>query len=107
NVRELRNVVERAVALGNTPMIDDRDIWLSAIDDKASMPLPAASFQAMTLEELERRYIIETLVFTDWNKTQAAQLLGIERSTLDRKIRAYELKKTVSRETPTSSDAEA
>jgi Nif-specific regulatory protein len=40
---------------------------------------------------MERRHILATLKATGWNKSQAAQLLGIERSTLDRKIRRYEL----------------
>jgi Nif-specific regulatory protein len=94
NVRELRNVVERAVALGTGSMLDSHDILLSALDDKiTSASGIASSFKTMTLEELERRHIVEVLVYTDWNKTQAASLLGIERSTLDRKIRAYELRK--------------
>jgi Nif-specific regulatory protein len=93
NVRELRNVVERAVALGTGALVDAHDIWLSALDEKRPVSVLSGSYRAITLEELERRYIIETLVFTDWNKTQAAGILGIERSTLDRKIRSLELKK--------------
>jgi len=93
NVRELRNVVERAVALGTGSQVDAHDIWLSALDEKQPASVTSGSYRAITLEELERRYIIETLVFTDWNKTQAATILGIERSTLDRKIRSLELKK--------------
>ena len=47
----------------------------------------------MSLEEVEKRHILETLKHTDWNKSQAAAILGIERSTLDRKIKAYGLAK--------------
>jgi Nif-specific regulatory protein len=36
---------------------------------------------------------LQTLDHTDWNKSRAAELLGIERSTIDRKIKAYDLKK--------------
>ena len=45
----------------------------------------------MSLAEVERRHIAATLESTGWNKSQAASILGIERSTLDRKIRRYEL----------------
>jgi Nif-specific regulatory protein len=96
NVRELRNVVERAVALGTGPMLDAGDVWLSSLEagglgEKVVHAPP--SYEALSLEELEKRHIVQTLEHTDWNKTQAAGILKIERSTLDRKIKAYELKK--------------
>jgi Nif-specific regulatory protein len=40
---------------------------------------------------MERQHILDTLNQTGWNKSRAATILGIERSTLDRKIRRYEL----------------
>ncbi|MFQ3593139.1 MAG: sigma 54-interacting transcriptional regulator [Gemmataceae bacterium] len=95
NVRELRNLVERAVALGNGPMIDANDIWLSSLDlVSAESPAgPARSYEPISLEELEKRHIAQTLEYTEWNKSQAAKILGIERSTLDRKIASYGLKR--------------
>ena len=45
----------------------------------------------MSLEELEKRRILLTLEHTDWNKSQAAAILRIERSTLDRKLKKYEV----------------
>jgi Nif-specific regulatory protein len=95
NVRELRNVVERAVALGNGPMLDTPDIWLSSVEAgvrgaAASQP---AAYEPIPVEEIEKRHILKTLEYTDWNKTQAAAILKIERSTLDRKIKAYDLKR--------------
>ncbi len=95
NVRELRNVVERAVALGRGPVLDVPDIWLSSVE-VGTTPLPVASasaYEPLTLEEIEKRYILKTLDHTDWNKSQAAGILQIERSTLDRKIKSYNLKK--------------
>jgi Nif-specific regulatory protein len=91
NVRELRNVVERAVALSNGPMLDADDIWLSNLDAKMAVSHPDGGFQPMTLEEMEKKHIFETLQYTKWVKSHAAALLGIERSTLDRKIKAYDL----------------
>lgn len=94
NVRELRNVVERAVALGRGPTIDAPDIWLSSLEiSPAAVGTRADAYQPMSLEEIEKRYILQTLHHTDWNKSQAATILRIERSTLDRKIKGYALKK--------------
>jgi Nif-specific regulatory protein len=94
-VRELRNVVERAVALGTGPMLDAQDIWLSSAEAGGPAPLAAAAgaYEPLLIEEIEKRHILRTLEHTEWNKSQAAAILGIERSTLDRKIKAYELKK--------------
>jgi DNA-binding NtrC family response regulator len=92
NVRELRNVVERAVALGTGPMIDAQDIWLSSLEaSRPPVPAAADTYEALSLDEVEKRHIERTLTHTDWNKSQAAAILHIERSTLDRKIKAYNL----------------
>jgi transcriptional regulator with GAF, ATPase, and Fis domain len=95
NVRELRNVVERAVALGLGPTLDAADIWLSSLEAGGPVP-PApetATYRPVSLEEIEKHHIMLTLQHTDWNKSQAAAILNIERSTLDRKIKAYDLKR--------------
>ncbi len=95
NVRELRNVVERAVALGTGPTLDAPDIWLSSLEIFAA-PAPDAAADAwhpVALEEVEKQHILRTLAHTDWNKSQAAAILRIERSTLDRKIKLYGLKR--------------
>src|SRR5581483_4802120 len=94
NVRELRNVIERAVALGQGPLLDVGDIWLSALD--LNPPGAAAgepAYQPLPLDEIEKQHILKTLNHTDWNKSQAAAILNIERSTLDRKIKGYGLRR--------------
>jgi transcriptional regulator with GAF, ATPase, and Fis domain len=93
NVRELRNVVERAVALGVNPVIDTGDIWLSSPDLDSPVAANTIAYQPMSMEEVEKQHILRTLQHTDWNKSQAAAILNIERSTLDRKIKAYDLRK--------------
>ncbi|HKI35123.1 MAG TPA: sigma 54-interacting transcriptional regulator [Gemmataceae bacterium] len=93
NVRELRNVVERAVALSNGPMLDAPDIWLSSLDAAGPAEATGAAYQPMTLQEIERIHIQRTLEHTEWNKSRTAEILDIERSTLDRKIKLYELKR--------------
>jgi Nif-specific regulatory protein len=95
NVRELKNVIERAVALGSGPHLDAADIWLSELDVGAPVvgAAGAPAYKPESLEELEKRHILETLKYTDWNKSRSATILGIERSTLDRKIEKYGLVK--------------
>jgi DNA-binding NtrC family response regulator len=89
-------VVERAVALGSGPLLDESDIWLSSLEipgltTAADTPSP---FESLSLEEVEKQHILKTLQHTDWNKSQAANILKIERSTLDRKIRSYGLRRS-------------
>ena len=90
NVRELRNVVERAVALGVSPQVEAEDVWLSPLDLGDDSPAPA-EYRPVSLDEVEKEHIRRTLRHTDWNKSRAAGILGVERSTLDRKIKAYAL----------------
>ena len=94
NVRELKNVVERAVVLCRGKWIDQEDLLLTKLSTAGDTgsPLPAANnFEPSSLADLERDHILATLYHTSWNKSRAASILGIERSTLDRKIRRYEL----------------
>jgi Nif-specific regulatory protein len=94
NVRELKNVVERAVVLTRGEFIDLEDLTLSRLataGDTGEVVATPRQYQPMSLEDVERRHILATLAATGWNKSQAAAILGIERSTLDRKIRRYEL----------------
>jgi transcriptional regulator with GAF, ATPase, and Fis domain len=96
NVRELRNVVERSVALGSGPLLDAPDIWLSSLELGGPVPLAQQAQPAylpVSLEEVEKQHILRTLQYTEWNKSQSATILNIERSTLDRKIKAYDLKR--------------
>lgn len=92
NVRELRNVIERAVALSAGPILDAGDIWLSSLEMEPPIST-VTSYVPLSLEEVEKRHIIATLEHTEWNKSQTAQILGIERSTLDRKIKSYDLQR--------------
>ncbi|RLS77098.1 MAG: FHA domain-containing protein, partial [Planctomycetota bacterium] len=90
NIRELRNVVERAVVLAQVEWIDVHDMALSHLavpGDTDNGPSPrAGGFVPATIEEIEKRHVLETLEAVGGNKTKAAAMLGIERSTLDRKL---------------------
>jgi Nif-specific regulatory protein len=89
NIRELRNCVERAVVLATGEWIDEDDLVLSqlaAAGDSGRAAEPAGPFVPTTIEEVERRHVLATLEAVGGNKTKAAAILGIERSTLDRKL---------------------
>jgi Nif-specific regulatory protein len=97
NVRELRNVIERAVVLGMGHTIEPDDLALTPLipglptaqGSAESQPITAAPFRPMTLDELEREHILATLEAMQGNKSRAAMVLGVERSTLDRKLKRY------------------
>ncbi len=97
NVRELRNVVERAVVLARGNHVDLEDLHLSnlaTVGDSVELATGMLQhYEPITLAEGERRQILAALNANGWNKSRTSQILGIERSTLDRKINRYELKK--------------
>jgi transcriptional regulator with GAF, ATPase, and Fis domain len=90
NIRELRNCIERAVVLSQSPQIDAAELALSQLAAPGDTGKMAASrtgtYTPQSLDELERRHVMATLEATGGNKTKAASILGIERSTLDRKL---------------------
>jgi Nif-specific regulatory protein len=99
NVRELKNVVERAVVLAQGDTIEMEDLTLTklstASESQFDLGTLVEEYRPMSLEEIECRHIEQTLAATAWNKSRAASILGVERSTLDRKIKKYNLKKSV------------
>jgi Nif-specific regulatory protein len=88
NIRELRNVIERAVVLSQGDSIDAHELSLShlAVPGDTDAALRSGPFVPLTIEEMERRHVLATLEAVGGNKTKAAAILGIERSTLDRKL---------------------
>jgi DNA-binding NtrC family response regulator len=110
NVRELKNVVERAAILsGDSITVADlpEDPHESPFDDDAGdsdrggtplPPPPATTGGARaTLREYrdaaERAYIVDVLKELDWNISRASVTLGVERTNLHKKIRAYGIKR--------------
>ena len=101
NIRELKNVIERAIILSEDARIEATHIL---IQQRASVPAsvaidsrdPAATIRVppdgMTLEEVERRLLEITLRLVDDNQTHAARVLGVSRPTVIRKMRKYGLK---------------
>lgn len=99
NVRELRNVVERVAMLVDGEVVDGPTIAAmigpartidSAPSTAAPPPFVPRALEEVAreaFEEAERRHIEATLVFTRGNKSRAAELLGVSRSTLWKKLR--------------------
>ena len=90
NVRELENIIERAIALARGSRLTPEDLPARVRTTGASATLLArAGADRLTLGELEREYILETLRHTNGNKSRAAEMLGLDRKTLYRKLDEY------------------
>jgi two-component system response regulator AtoC len=85
NVRELENALTHAVILAKGDIILEESLPLEAGDKK---PYPQ---KLVALKEVEKNYIQHVLQIANGSKTQASQILGISRPTLDKKIRDYQL----------------
>ncbi len=91
NVRELENVIERAVVLTNGGVIKE-DALPPRLREQPAQPLVQEAPPANpTLEVIERAYIEHVLRAEGGNKSRAAEVLGIDPSTLYRKIKRYQL----------------
>lgn len=86
NVRELENAVERAVVLLVGEYISERELPPGLVEDKAQENPRQTVFGSMTLEEIERMAVLETLEQVGGNKSEAARRLGINRKTLMAKL---------------------
>jgi DNA-binding NtrC family response regulator len=91
NIRELKNTLWRATILADGGIIDATHLGLSAQGSPVpSTPSPAAA-TPRRLEDVEREAILVALAATNDNRTRAAQLLGIARSTMLEKLKKYAL----------------
>lgn len=91
NVRELENCMERAVALASKDEISSEDLPERVRRGSADQVLIRADApdELVSLEEMERRYILRVMRAVDGNKKLASQILGLDRSTLYRKLERY------------------
>ncbi|MBV8817361.1 MAG: sigma-54-dependent Fis family transcriptional regulator [Acidobacteriaceae bacterium] len=119
NVRELENAIQRMVALNSGPLLHSMELPSMVLNharerrsvlayaaagvgaSEAVMPRPTSAFSIpdearmpVPLTELERRAILDALAYTKGDRAVAAQLLGIGRTTLYRKIKEYQLEAT-------------
>jgi DNA-binding NtrC family response regulator len=91
NVRELENAVERAVLVAKSTDVQPQDLPDSIRGDATAedtFTVPPHH----TLAEIERMAVLQTLQRTNWNKQEAAQILGLYRPTLYSKIKKHHIK---------------
>lgn len=95
NVRELENTIERAVALANTGQVDYDDlpeeITRAALYKDEPLKETTSGNTTSSLEEMEKGHILQVLQQVHYNKSKAADLLGIDRATLYRKALKYKI----------------
>jgi DNA-binding NtrC family response regulator len=89
-VRELRNVVERAVILGSGESIEAQHLITASTPGRQGPPAEASP-RLETIEGMEKRLIRKVLAETGWQKARSAEILGINRTTLWQKIKRYGL----------------
>jgi DNA-binding NtrC family response regulator/tetratricopeptide (TPR) repeat protein len=96
NIRELGNVIERAVLLADTDTItaDELDLLESAQEE------PRGTELRPTLEDTYRQRLVEALERTSWNISRTAAVLGIARNTVRARMRLYGLRPAGSETTP-------
>lgn len=92
NIRELSNVIERAVVMDNGPQVGAEHLFIDVVvpdagSDKASLPT------GISLQELEKQLIIETLQAQKNDRALAAKILGISTRKLTSKIQEYNLQR--------------
>jgi two-component system response regulator AtoC len=92
NVRELRNNVEQAFVFGDGPVLHLNDLSPELQDGSPPSP-PAAGPRApeLTLDEIRRAQLVDAIKQTGGRRDEMARLLGLSRSTLYRRLRAYGL----------------
>src|SRR4051812_7072368 len=90
NVRELQNAIERAFTLSGAAL--DLDSLPPRVRDAAGHSAAVRDPDGLrpTLEEVDRRHILDTLASVNHDKTRAANILGIDLSTLYRKLKRYD-----------------
>ncbi|MFW6160009.1 MAG: sigma-54 interaction domain-containing protein [Acidobacteriota bacterium] len=94
NVRELENIIERAIMFCQEKVIDIKDLpdpFRNYLKENESVGYPPDS-SVLTLEELEKKHILSVLQKTSNNKQKAAQLLGLSRQALYRKLNKYRIR---------------
>src|SRR5262249_6179931 len=93
NVRELENVMERALILNAGGVIEPEDLPDKIRFGQAHRGSLVIDSPNMTLEELEKEYILKVLNYTRWQKKRTSDILGINASTLYRKLVSYGVEK--------------
>lgn len=91
NVRELENIIERAVLMCKEDLISNKDLFLTEKDRQPNFVTQTIA-PSVSLREIEKNVILNTLDHTNGNRTHAAEILGISVRTLRNKMNEYRKK---------------
>jgi len=91
NVRELENCIERTVLLAKRETIESNDFPARVVEDRKESIVSKDKPETPTLESIEKAYIYFIMNQTHGQKAKAAKILGIDSSTLYRKLKRYDL----------------
>lgn len=92
NVREFENTIRRAILMGDGVLLQEEDLIFNSAPVNQEYSDIRLTFQDWpTLKELEKIYIGKLFIENDFSKEKVAQILGVNRKTLYRKIKEYEL----------------
>jgi DNA-binding NtrC family response regulator len=94
NVRQLQNTIYRLVALTGGGLIQESDLPAEISQPTAlALPLEIGTLpqELISFQELQRRYLTRVLSATSGNKVRAARILGVDRKTVDRLARNYDI----------------
>ncbi len=109
NVRQLRNVVERAVILCEQPMISPRDVQLSNDTDTIEMALAEIpktnadlkrvkkKLRQKAVADIERKFLLQALANADWNVTRAARDTQMQRSNFQALIKKHKIRRSAAK----------
>ena len=88
NVRELKNIIERAVIVANSSTLMSSHFLVPdrALSESVTQQFPS-------LAEVEKKYVLKALQLSEFNQTKAAKLLKVERRVVARKMQKYQIKK--------------
>ncbi|MCD4722670.1 MAG: sigma-54 dependent transcriptional regulator [Desulfobacula sp.] len=99
NVRELENIIHRAVLLADSDLIEPNDLLMDGVESTGDLPDPVADQGfgpgPSSLKDMEQKMIFKTLDQTEGNRTHAAKILGISVRTLRNKLNEYKEKKLI------------
>lgn len=95
NIRELKNVIEGAIAVSSSDVIEPKDLFLNnALGDIliGNQSSTDGTNEHLTMDEIEKLHIEKVLKKNNWNRVKTAQVLGITPKTLYLKIKRYEIR---------------
>jgi len=95
NVRELENIIERAVVLSRSNVITESDLSMKVkgLKNEGNLPMPGMGTLVEKVEALEKKLIYDALAEVNGNQTKAGKILGLTERNLRYKLKKYNIKK--------------